>query len=106
MCDVSSTGFRACPSRIGGSTVGGRGRSGLAPWSDQGYETVTNDSQDQHRIAERVEAVALSDCLLVEVADDLDAREGHDEREQGRARQVEVRQEVIDAPELEARRDE
>src|SRR5439155_10669955 len=63
-------------------------------------------SQDQHRIAERVEAIALFDGLRIEVPDLVDAGERHDECEQRRAWQVEVRQERIGAAELEARRDE
>ena len=50
-----------------------------------------------------VEAVALLDGELVEAAGLLDAGEGHDEGEEGRAREVEVREERIDAVELEAR---
>ena len=63
----------------------------------------TKRSQDQHRIAEGVEAVALVDREPVELARLLDAGERHHEREQRRARQVEVRQQRVDAPELEAR---
>ena len=62
--------------------------------------------RDEHRVAERVEAVALLDREPVEPARLLDARERHHEREQRRARQVEVRQQRVDAAELEARRDE
>src|SRR2546430_8921723 len=63
-------------------------------------------SEDQHRIAEGVEAIALGDRDLVEAPRLLDTGEGHHEREQGRAREVEVRQQVVDAPELEAWGDE
>ena len=60
-------------------------------------------SKDEHRVAEGVEAVALLDGELVQAAGLLDAGEGHHEGEEGRARQVEVRQERVDPPELEAR---
>ena len=60
----------------------------------------------EHGIAEGVEAVPLLDREPVEPARLLDPREGHHEGEQRRARQVEVRQERVDAAELEARRDE
>ena len=50
--------------------------------------------------------LALLDREGVEAAGLLDAGERHDEREQRRARQVEVRQQVVDAPELEPGRDE
>src|SRR4051794_9878975 len=63
-------------------------------------------SQDQHRIAEGVEAVLLFDRDLVQAPHLLDTRERHYECEQRRARQVEVRQQRVDAPELEAGRDE
>src|SRR5262245_31067153 len=45
-------------------------------------------SQHEHRVAEGVEAVPLLDRDPVEAPRLLDAREGHDEREQRRARQV------------------
>src|SRR5207248_5559203 len=63
-------------------------------------------SKDEHGVAEGIEAVALRDRELVQVPGLLDADEGHHEREQRRARQMEVREERVDAPELEARRDE
>src|SRR5688572_118934 len=62
--------------------------------------------EDQHRVAERVEPIPLLDRDLVEPSRLLDSREGHHEREQRRPRQMEVRQQPVDAPELEARRDE
>ena len=49
-------------------------------------------SQHQHRVAERVEAVPLRNRLPVELAHDLDPGERHHQREQGRPRQMEVRQ--------------
>src|SRR5581483_12284464 len=49
-------------------------------------------SEDQHRVAEAVEAVALLDGEAVEPPRLLDAGERHHEREQRRARQVEVGQ--------------
>src|SRR4249920_1188084 len=52
-------------------------------------------SQDQHRIAERVEAVPLLDRELVEPKRLLGACEGHHEREQRRAGEVEVRQQGV-----------
>ena len=63
-------------------------------------------SKDEHRVAERVEAVALGNRQAVELAGLVHSGEGHDERQQRRARQVEVRQQGVDAAELEARRDE
>src|SRR5687768_2624499 len=67
---------------------------------------VARGLEDQHRVAEGVEAIALRDRELVEAARLLDSREGHHEREQGRARQVEVGQQRVDAAKLEARRNE
>src|SRR2546423_89916 len=63
-------------------------------------------SQDQHRIAEGVEAVLLFDRKLVQASHLLDTGERHHERQQRRARQVKIREERVDAPELEARHDE
>src|SRR5688572_9141643 len=63
-------------------------------------------SEDEHRIAERVEAVALLDRAPVETARLLDAHERHHECQQRRAGQVEVRQQGVDAAEFEGRRDE
>src|SRR5436190_21031569 len=61
---------------------------------------------DKHRIAERVEAVALGDRGLIQAPRLLDAGECHHKCQERRARQVEVRQECIDAAEIEAGRDE
>src|SRR5207249_3522089 len=97
------------PSRQAGRIgLPGRGLSSIRhPKSpNHGYEWRANESQDQHRIAERVEAITLLDRELVEAPRLLDAGERHHEREQGRARQVEVRQQVVDAPKAEARGDE
>src|SRR5262245_49255258 len=63
-------------------------------------------SQQEHRVAEGVEAVPLGDRDPIELARLLHSGERHDEREQRRAREVEVRQQRIDPTELEARRDE
>src|ERR671919_2293853 len=63
-------------------------------------------SEHEHGVAEGIEAVALGDRGAVELARLLDADERHDEREQRRARKVEVRQQCVDAPELEAGSDE
>src|SRR5262249_9514814 len=60
--------------------------------------------EDEHRVAERVEAIALLDGDPVETARLLDARERHHQCEKCRARQVEVRQQAGHAAELEARR--
>src|SRR6476646_3147456 len=57
-------------------------------------------SQNQHRIAERVEAEAVADGVLVQPARLLDTRECHHERKERRARQMKVREERVDAPEL------
>ena len=54
-------------------------------------------SEDEHRVAEGVEAVALLDGEAVEAAGLVDAGEGHHERQQRRPRQVEVRQQAVDA---------
>src|SRR5438046_5159367 len=69
-------------------------------------ESFRGPSKDEHGVAEGVEAVPLFDGEPVEPARLLDAGEGHHERQQGRAREVEVREEGVDAAELEARRDE
>src|SRR4051794_17969956 len=53
--------------------------------------------QNQHRIAEGVEPVLLLDRDPVEVANRIDAGECHHEREQRRARQMEVGQQRVDA---------
>ena len=63
-------------------------------------------SEQEHRVAERVEAVALLDREPVQPPRLLDPGERHHEREQRRARQVEVRQQRVDAAKLEAGRDE
>src|SRR4051794_22201429 len=63
-------------------------------------------SQNQHRIAEGIEAVLLFDRELVQASHLLDTRERHHECEQRRARQVEVGQQRVDSLELEAGRDE
>src|SRR6266540_2798323 len=63
-------------------------------------------SQHEHRVAEGVEAVPLVDRDPVEPARLLDARKGHHERQEGRARQVEVREQRVGAAKLEARPDE
>src|SRR6266851_895052 len=68
--------------------------------------TVPTPSQKKHGVAERVEAIALLYGEPVQPPRLLDPRERHHERKQGRARQVEVRDECVDASELEARRDE
>src|SRR5688572_25208860 len=70
--------FSALPSKAGGGTG--------CPGYTRGLR-----SQEEHRIAEGVEAVPLLDREPVEAPRLLDAREGHDQREQGRARQMEVR---------------
>ncbi len=67
---------------------------------------VSSEAQDQHRIAKGVEPVALLHGQFVQPANLVNARERHDERQQRRSRQVKVRQEHVDAPELEARHDE
>ncbi len=55
--------------------------------------------QDEHRIAEAVEAVALGDGLLVGLECEFGAGEGADEHEKGRAGQVEIGDEDIDEAE-------
>src|SRR4051794_28468762 len=73
---------------------------------DQTAPGIKPRSQEQHGVAEGVEAVALLHGNPVEPPRILDAHERHHEREERGARQVEVREERIDAAELEARRDE
>src|SRR5437763_4887929 len=63
-------------------------------------------SQDEHRVAERVEPVLARDRLTVETPRLLDAGERHHEREQRRAWEVEVRQQGVKAVEFESGRDE
>src|SRR5580765_6401268 len=63
-------------------------------------------SQNQHRVAERVEAIPLLDRDLVEPPRLLHPRERHHEREERRARQVEVRHERVHPSELEPGSDE
>src|SRR5579871_1965180 len=96
-CAVVSSPARASPSWA-------RSRYAVTPAATS--SGTRSRSQDQHRVAEGIEAVALRDRDLVEPARLFDAREGHDERKQRRARQVEVRQEHVDPPKLEARQDE
>jgi hypothetical protein len=62
--------------------------------------------EDEHGVAEGVEAVALLDREPVEATRLLDPGEGHHEGEEGGTRQVEVGQERVDPAELEAGRDE
>src|SRR5262249_35607720 len=70
------------------------------PWTWLRETEEYHASEDQHRVAEGVEAVALVDRETVQLTGLLDAHERHHEREQGRARQVEVRQQVVDAVEF------
>src|SRR4051795_965065 len=79
----------------------GAGKGGWRLGSSRG-----RTSEDEHGIAEGVEAVPLLDGEPVEAAGLVDSRERHHEGEQRGARQVEVRQQRVDAPELEAGRDE
>ena len=55
--------------------------------------------RQQHRVAERVEPVALADRELVQPPHLLLPGERHHQREQRRARQVEVRHQRVDDPE-------
>src|SRR5262245_4017126 len=87
-CAVFSTPARAAPSRAMTEKV------------------LTGGSEDQHRVAERVEPIPLLDRTAVELERPLDTGECHHEREERRARQVEVREQGIHAPELEAGADE
>src|SRR6266851_5772389 len=70
------------------------------------HSTVATPSQNEHGVAERVEAIALLHGEPVQPPRLLDPCERHHEREQRRAWQVEVRDQGVDASELEARRDE
>src|SRR5438105_15773063 len=90
-CAVRRTPARASPSVAVTVNVSTRASVAVCP-----------HLQDEHRVAERVEAIALIDCEPIQAPRLLDAHEGHDEREQRRAWQVEVRQQGVDATELEA----
>src|SRR5262245_13341267 len=69
-------------------------------------KVLTRGSDDQHRVAEGIEPVSLLDRDAVELERLLDAGEGHDEGEQRRARQVEVREQGVHAAKLESGADE
>jgi hypothetical protein len=61
-----------------------------APWGRQ------IPLHDQHAVPVTVEAVALGDCLAVGLHDEIAAREGAHEHEEGAFREVEIGQEGID----------
>src|SRR3989441_3836171 len=63
-------------------------------------------SQDQHRVAVGVEAIAGADRVAVRLHDQLAPGERRDQRQEGRARQMEVRQERVHHPKPVARGDE
>src|SRR5262249_6004358 len=63
-------------------------------------------SEDQHGVAVRIEPVAEGDGVPVGVEGEVDTAERGDEQEQGRSREVEVRDQPVDDPEAVAGMDE
>src|SRR5262249_37187979 len=61
---------------------------------------ATRESQDQHRVAVAIEAVALADRLVVGAAQQLVAAKGAHQNQQRRTREMKIRQQNVDAAKL------
>ena len=72
------------------------------PWLEGSSRAPT----DQHRIAVAVEAIAPVGGFAIRAAREIDPRKGHHQSQQGRARKMEVGDEVVDHVELMRRTDE
>src|SRR4051812_33631341 len=90
-CAVRSTPARAAPS-VAVTSKADMSRCQAPLRVCNGLST---GSEDEHRVAEGIEAVARLDREPVQPARLLDAGECHHQREQRRAREVEVRQQVV-----------
>src|SRR5882672_1809317 len=71
-----------------------------------GSPSITGRTINQHRVAVGIEAITLLDGVPIGFAYGLDSGERRDEHEQGRSRQVEVGDQLVDHAEPESGDDE